>query len=99
MYKRQDLTRLFSDEAEYRHNEKASRYIRRHRRELISIVERWTHEYRYRINEVLNEMITRCDEMRLHVTGSDKETFPDLAACLTMLVMSKLHSGGFHIAL
>jgi len=94
-----DLTQLFSAESGYRHNEKASRYIRRHRRELISIVERWTHEYRYRINEVINSMIKRCDEMKLHVIGSNEETRPELAACLTMLVMSKLHSGGFHIAL
>jgi len=94
-----DLTRLFSAEAEYRRNEKASRYIRRNRHELLSIVERWTREYRYRINEVLNDMIKRCDEMKLFVTTDDDTTKPELTACLTMLVMSKLHSGGFHIAL
>jgi hypothetical protein len=44
-------------------------------------------------------MIKRCDEMNLHVTGADEEIRPELTACLTMLVMSKLHSGGFHIAL
>ncbi len=44
-------------------------------------------------------MIKRCDELKLHIIDGDDITKPELTACLTMLVMSKLHSGGFHIAL
>ncbi|HEX9627628.1 MAG TPA: putative zinc-binding metallopeptidase [Acidiferrobacterales bacterium] len=94
-----DLKKLFSDAPEHRTNEKASRYIRRVRMEIIDIVARWTSEYDYRISEVLKEMIGRCDELNLRVTRNDQELKPEMAACLTMLVMSKLHSGGFHVSL
>ena len=60
---------------------------------------RWTSEYNYRINEVLSEMIERCEELKLRVTRTEDEMKPELVGCLTMLVMNKLHSGGFHISL
>ncbi len=94
-----DLRRLFSDAEEHKRNERASRYIRRVRNEIIDIVGRWTSEYHYRINEVLNEMIERCDDQDLRVARIDDEMKPEMVGCLTMLVMNKLHSGGFHISL
>lgn len=94
-----DLRKLFSDAKEFKKNEKASRYIRRRRDEIIEIVSRWTSEYNYRINEVLSEMIERCDELELRVTRTEEEMKPEMVGCLTMLVMNKLHSGGFHISL
>ncbi len=94
-----DLRRLFSDTEEYKKNEKASRYIRRVKMEVIEIVARWTSEYHYRINEVLVEMIERCKELDLRVVRNDQEMKHEMVACLTMLVMNKLHSGGFHVSL
>lgn len=94
-----DLRRLFSDAEEHQRNEKASRYIRRVRVGIIDIVSRWTSEYDYRINEVLKEMVDRCDELDLRVVRSEEEMKPEMAACLTMLVMNKLHSNGFHVSL
>jgi len=94
-----DLKRLFSDAPEHQKNEKASRYIRRVRIDIIAIVARWTSEYDYRISEVLKEMNDRCDELNLRVARTDEELKPEMVACLTMLVMSKLHSGGFHVSL
>lgn len=94
-----DLRKLFCNKEESITGEKASRYIRRVRTEVMTIVERWTGEYKYRINEVLKDMIKRCDELNLYVMDSDAQLLPDLSACLTMVVMSKLHGGGFHISL
>lgn len=94
-----DLKKIFSCEKEFKNNEKASHYIRRCKPELIEVVERWTSEYRYRINEVLKEMKKRCDELDLRVTRGDDEMKADMVACLTMLVMNKLHSDGFHMSL
>ena len=94
-----DLRKLFSDAPEFAHNEKASAYIKRVRNEIIEIVERWTGEYKYRINEVLNEMIQRSDVLKLKTTATDNAMKPEFTACLTMLVMNKLHSEGFHISL
>lgn len=94
-----DLTRLFVSKNPELKQEKASRYIRRTKNQVIDIVERWTGEYKYRINEVLLEMTKRCDELMLYVDESPQDLLPELTACLTMLVMNKLHSGGFHISL
>ena len=94
-----DLRRLFSDAPEHGQNEKASQYLRRLRREIIEIVGRWTSEYHYRINEVLKDMTTRCNELNLRVARDDQAMKDEIIACLTALVMSKLHSGGFHVRL
>jgi hypothetical protein len=94
-----DLRKLFSDAPEFAHNEKASAYIKRVRAEIIEVVERWTGEYKYRINEVMVEMVQRSDALKLRVTAKDDVMKPEFTACLTMLVMNKLHSEGFHISL
>ncbi len=94
-----DLSRLFSNAAEHQTNETASHYIRRHRAEIIDIVSRWTSEYHYRINEVLKEMIARCDALGLRVAHDDATMRPNIVACLTSMVLNKLHSGGFRVSL
>jgi hypothetical protein len=94
-----DLSRLFSDAEEHKTNEKASRYIRRNKAEIMDIVSRWTSEYNYRINDVLQEMIERCDALGLRVARDDVAMKPEIAACLTALVMNKLHTGGFRVSL
>ena len=94
-----DLQKLFSSDPEHVRNEKASRYIRRTHNDVIDIVERWTAEYKYRINEVLKEMARRCDKLGLRVAREEQEMKPELVAFLTMVVMHKLYSGGFRINL
>ena len=94
-----DLQKLFSSSPEHKRNEKASRFIRRVRAEVLVTVERWTAEYKYRINEVLKEMIKRCDALQLRLTQDEEQTKREMIAFLTMVVMNKLHSGGFHISL
>jgi len=93
-----DLRKLFVA-GEPGGGEKASRYIRRAKKDIMDVVERWTGEYKYRINEALKDMIQRCDELDLRVGDNREALMPELTACLTMLVMNKLHSGGFHISL
>jgi hypothetical protein len=94
-----DLRRLFSDAPEHRANEKAARYIRRVRHDVIRLVGRWTSEYHYRIHQVLKDMIERCDQLDLRVAREEAAMREELIACLTMLVMNKLHGGGFRITL
>ena len=93
-----DLNKLFVKK-EDGGQEKASKYIRSVKKEIMYVVERWTGEYKYRINEVLDDMIKRCNELDLRVGDKREHLMPELTACLTMLVMNKLHSGGFHISL
>lgn len=93
-----DLRKLFGDAQSLPQGEKASRYLRRMTKPVLHIVERWTGEYKYRINEVLNDMIKRCDELHLRADPEQPDLLANVTACLTMLVMNKLHSGGFHLA-
>ena len=94
-----DLRKLFVGNEMAPKAEKASHYIRRVRSEIIYVVGRWTSEYNYRINEVLNDMARRCDELKLRVVLDDDTLKTEMSACLTMLVMNKLHSEGFHLSL
>ena len=94
-----DLRKLFDKAEDHPKAEKASRFIRRIKPQVINIVERWTGEYKYRINEVINDMIKRCDELDLCLADEVNNPISEMSACLTMLVMNKLHSGGFHISL
>lgn len=95
----QELLWLFPAGKEKKTSEKASRYIRRARNDILDVVSRWTSEYKYRVNEVLDEMILRCDSLGLTVTRSDEDMKPEIIACTTMLVMHKIQRGGFHISL
>lgn len=94
-----DLQKLFSTAPEHIRNEKASHYIRRTRKDIIGIVERWTAEYKYRINEVLKDMTRRCDKLSLRVARDDQELKPEMVAFVTIVVMHNLYSGGFRINL
>lgn len=93
-----DLRRLFATNEEAPKAKKASQYIRSVQTPVIDIVQRWTGEYKYRINEVLHDMIERCETLDLRIDNSNKNMIPEMTSCLTMLVMNKLHSGGFNIS-
>ncbi|MFQ5545226.1 MAG: hypothetical protein ACE5FE_04515, partial [Acidiferrobacterales bacterium] len=77
--------------------EKASRYIRRVRKEVMNIVSNWASEHNYRINEVLKEMVKRCDKLDLRVGQDEDKLKLQLVAYLATLVMNQLHTGGFHV--
>lgn len=94
-----DLHKLFSASPEHARNQKASKLMRSVRAEVLQIVERWTAEHKYRINEVLKAIIKRCDQLNLRVAQPEQELKTEIVAFLTMVVMNKLHSGGFHISL
>jgi len=92
-----ELRKLFSDSEDDGHNERASDYIQRVKPEVLEIVSRWTSIYRYRIKQVIQDMIDRCDRLDLHVPNNHKKMKLELVACLTMLVMSFLYNKRFHV--
>jgi hypothetical protein len=93
------LTRLFSNDEADRQHEKASDYLKRQRMHLLETVSRWTFEYQYRIDQVLKDIIQRCDKLHLHVAQDNQHLKLEVVSCLTMLVMNHLHDEGFHVAL
>lgn len=88
-----DLRRLFSDKPEHAGNMPAARFVQKARPEVRRIVARWTREYQYTINEVLDEIIKRCRSLNLRLAGSEEQAKIDFTIFLTVQLMNYLHSG------
>ena len=58
--------------------------LRRHRAEIRRLVSRWTGEYQFTLEQVLNEMIGRCRELKLRAVGSERQLRMDFAVLLTV---------------
>ncbi len=94
-----DLRRLFSDAPEHAGHMKAARFIARLRKEIRRMVAAWTGEYQYTIDQVLENMIRRANEMNLRLMGPEDRTKLDFAIMLTVQTMNYLHSGRHRVAL
>lgn len=88
-----DLRRLFSDKPEHAGNMPAARFVQKIRREVRRTVARWTREYQYTINEVLDEVIKRCRELNLRLVSTEEQAKIDFTIFLTVQLMNYLHSG------
>jgi len=95
-----DLRRLFPQPAEDARTVPASRFINRIRKEVRRTVSAWTGVYQYTIDQVLEEMAERCDELQLRFTaGAEDRTRADFIVVLTVQTMNYLHSGRHRVAL
>jgi hypothetical protein len=95
-----DLRRLFPQPAEGVRTMPASRFLNTIRKEVRRIVAAWTGVYQYTIDQVLEEMSQRCDELGLRLTGGDEDrTRSDFIVVLTVQTMNYLHSGRHRVAL
>jgi hypothetical protein len=94
-----DLRRLFSDAPEYAANMKAARFIARVRRDVRRMVAAWTGEYQYTIDQVIENMIKRANQLNLRLVGPEDRTKLDFIVLLTVQTMNYLHSGRHRVAL
>ncbi len=94
-----DLRRLFSDASEHATNMPADRFIKRVRRDVRRLVARWTATYQYTIDQVIEDIVTRCGELKLHLRTSEDRTKQDFTVLLTVLTMNYLHGGRHRVAL
>ena len=94
-----DLRRVFSDHPEHAGNATAASFITRHRRAVRRVVSSWTGIYQYTIDQVLEEMVARCRELKLRVASSEEHTRQDLIVLVTVQAMNHLHSGGHRLFL
>lgn len=89
-----DLLRLFSDAPGDRNREPAAGFLRRVRREVLTMVSRWTGEYEYTLDLVMREMMGRCKELKLRVRGAERQAKLDFSILLTKHTMNSLYSRG-----
>jgi hypothetical protein len=90
---------LFSDAPEHQNNERASAFLGRIRRRLRRSVARWTGEYQYTIDQILAQMIERCQELKLRIDRPEEEVERDALVMLTVQIMNYLHEGRHRVAL
>jgi putative zinc-binding metallo-peptidase len=94
-----DLRRLFSDSPAHAHQPTAASFLSRIRREMRQMVGRWTNEYQYTIDRVLDDMIVRCRQLNLRLAAPPEQARVDFAVLLTVQTMNYLHSGRHRVAL
>jgi hypothetical protein len=94
-----DLRRLFSDSADYAANMTAARFLTRIRRPTRRLVADWTGIYQYTIDKVLEDMITRCRQLRLRLAVPEERARQEVAVLLTVQAMNYLHGGGYRLSL
>lgn len=87
----QQLTRVFPTEDRYTYRETAVGFLRRSRQELRGRVAATTGQYRYVVDQALKMMMSRCRELDLLVTRSERETRLEATILLTMMTMGFLH--------
>ena len=94
-----DLRRLFSDAPDVAGNITAAQFISRIRRPVRRLVASWTGIYQYTIDQVLEDMIERCQELKLRLAVPDEQARQEFTVLLTVQTMNYLHSGGHRLML
>lgn len=94
-----DLRRLFSAAPEFAGNMTAAQFITRIRRPTRRLVSSWTGIYQYTIDQVLEDMVARCRELKLRLAVPEEQARQEFAVLLTVQAMNYLHSGGHRVFL
>ncbi len=94
-----DLRRIFSDAPEYASSATAARFLGRIRRQVRQVVATWTGMYQYTIDQVLEDMIGRCRELKLRLAVPEDQARQEFTVLLTVQAMNYLHSGGHRLFL
>jgi len=94
-----DLRRLFSDAPEFAGNVTAAQFVARIRRPVRRLVASWTGIYQYTIDQVLEDIVQRCRELKLRLAVPEDQARQQFTVLLTVQTMNYLHSGGHRLAL
>jgi len=94
-----DLRRLFSDDPELAGHMTAAQFISRIRQPVRRVVAGWTGIYQYTIDQVLEDMIARCRELKLRLKVPEDQARQEFTVLLTVQAMNYLHSGGHRLFL
>ena len=91
-----DLRRLFVAMPEDRNGHVcAGRFMRGRRRGIVGAVSEWTREPKYRVNELLTDLVVRAEELGLAADGGDSELPSQLVSYITSRVMNHRFTGRF----
>ncbi len=88
-----DLRRLFSSDPAHRRKITAAAFLTQIRAELRRTVAKWTGEYSYTIDQVVQEMIQRCRELNLRLGSPVDEAKRDAMILVAVRTTNFLHEG------
>jgi hypothetical protein len=94
-----DLRRLFSDDPQFAVSISAAQFLARIRQPVRRLVASWTGIYQYTIDQVIEDMITRCRELKLRLALPEEQARQQFTVLLTVQAMNHLHTGGHRVAL
>jgi hypothetical protein len=92
-----DLNRLFSANDRYRDRPSASGFLRSVRREIRNTVAEWTGVHAYTVDQVLQDLIERCQSRRLRLAVPASEAKNSAVLLLTVHTMSSLRAGTWEV--
>ncbi len=94
-----DLRRLFSDTPEHASSVTAAAFLSRIRKQVRRRVARFTGEKQYKIDQVIEKIIRRSQELGLRLAGPEDRAQMDFTALLTAQTVNDLHSGRHRLAI
>lgn len=94
-----ELLRLFTAEPENGTSTSAATFLRKARKRLRRDVSEWTGHYQYTIDQVLQDMISRCQSLNLRVDRDPEEVERDTLVVLTMHTMNHIQDESHKVAL
>lgn len=89
------LVKIFPEGDEGKRPQKAYKLIRQHRKEILDQVALWTGEKKYRINDLLKNLITRSKELGMETSTEDAEAALKVSVYVTAQIMNYLYTGRY----
>jgi len=93
----QDLLRIFATSDESPDAVRAAVFIRGIRREVRRLVGRWTGAYQYTIDQVIFEIIDRCEELKLRMKSDTESSKNNFLVMLTLQTVNHLNTGNHRL--
>jgi hypothetical protein len=87
-----DLRSIFSSEPKHKRSLAASTFLEKNRVKIRRRVAKSTGEYQLTLDDVLDEIIGRCRELKLRAVGSERQLTRDFTVLLTARTMHSLYS-------
>lgn len=87
------LLKLFTNNSDLAINMKASSFIKKIKKDVRKSVSPWTGAYQYTINEILNEVIERCERLDLKLKLPFEQSKLQFISMLSVVTIEYIHSG------
>lgn len=92
------LLKLFTNNPDLSKGIKASTFIRKIKKDVRKSVSPWTGAYQYTINEILEEVTNRCDELNLKLKFPFEQSKNQFISMLSVVTIEYIHQGSHRIA-